>query len=386
MERKNIIKQYKNPSGTRSGVVVDDDGNEAHFSLGTKNKREADKILSEPQFMKLQQALSLSGLPAQVQRDAMLSALKNRHRRNQDTVTLEQAADLWKDAVTLARSESTISSSLTYLHRFLREFKLEKKLPQDITAEMVDQFVNPKDGQIKRTTRRRRLYVISTFLDWCMDPSRMWVLENVVRAGYGVKVKAQQMTQAQRMIKSPEPWTQEAWDKFMRQLDHDIATIEADLVEARPGTPKEQELHTRMRRRCFWKVAATVAIETGLRLSDIANLEWESVKIKYLYLYTKKTDTPVQLEMTDGVKSALASVRGFNETYVFPDERDMINDPSRRSTLSKDFAHTLSRYGLSEYTFHGLRHTYAMNHRNEWDLPAKMGHASGETTKIYTNH
>ena len=143
----------------------------------------------------------------------------------------------------------------------------------------------------------------------------------------------------------------------------------------------------------FWRYAIGFSRFAGLRLSDIATLEWDCLSDpNHVVVWTRKGQRRVKVPLTGAnaatgagrLKSMIKKIPSTNSTYVFPDQRITQLDPKRRSLLPTQFSRILSRNIIFGCSFHGLRHTYATEMYNKGiDMPhiaSFMGHANAKTT------
>jgi integrase len=139
----------------------------------------------------------------------------------------------------------------------------------------------------------------------------------------------------------------------------------------------------------FWRAAIVLADSFGLRLSDIAALQWASFRGDRITVVTEKSNTTVELEVPPSVSEMLAGLPKLDPTYVFPVQAAIIQDTRKRARLSADFTRELSRVGIAGRSFHGLRRRFGQKHAalgaSVDEIRRKMGHRNVETTKVYLN-
>ena len=91
--------------------------------------------------------------------------------------------------------------------------------------------------------------------------------------------------------------------------------------------------------------------------------------------------------MTSRVLRLIASIQTGDQKYVFPNEREIVNDVNRRALLSVNFGRFLKSVGLDGYSFHSLRATYATTMANQGatldEIAEALGHKGTEVTKAY---
>ena len=154
-----------------------------------------------------------------------------------------------------------------------------------------------------------------------------------------------------------------------------------------------------------WLGAILLGATSGLRLSDVANLCWESVDIDagLLRIETRKTGKVVILPMHSNFASWLsARPRGIGKAPVFPELAGKHTAGSRG--LSVQFHDIATKAGITgrvvtregkgrttnSKTFHALRHTFVSSLANAGvapDIRQKLaGHSSTAAHGIYTHH
>jgi integrase len=154
-----------------------------------------------------------------------------------------------------------------------------------------------------------------------------------------------------------------------------------------------------------WQGAILLGVTSGLRLSDLANLCWQSVDMEAsrLRIETMKTGRVVVLPMHPDFASWLSTrSRGIGKAPVFPDLAGKF--VGGRRGLSVQFREIVSKAGIvgrvvtregkgratNSKTFHALRHTFVSALANAGvapDIRQKLaGHASAEVHGIYTHH
>ncbi|MHC1764589.1 MAG: tyrosine-type recombinase/integrase [Verrucomicrobiia bacterium] len=106
-------------------------------------------------------------------------------------------------------------------------------------------------------------------------------------------------------------------------------------------------------------------------------------------IWADKSNTRVQLPVTDWVIELLGTLPRSDETYVLPNERAIANDPVRRATLSMAFGRFFRRFGFRGVSFHGLRTSYAttmaLQGAGLQTIAERLGHKSIHTTTVYVS-
>ncbi len=142
---------------------------------------------------------------------------------------------------------------------------------------------------------------------------------------------------------------------YARRLDRNLPESPTSGLE---WYPEKKTLNAPIRDLVAWKkevnkisnpvhrTAYTLALFTGLRRSEIENLEWNRIEQDAIYFPTTKSGREFWLPITDEHHKILDQVRGLDERWVFP---------SRSVTghiVCWDHDHVPG-------TLHSLRHTFA---------------------------
>lgn len=135
------------------------------------------------------------------------------------------------------------------------------------------------------------------------------------------------------------------------------------------------------------KPIAALAVNTGMRKSEILNLKWIDIDFKrnLLYLIETKNGERREIPINETVKETLMKVlKHPHSPYVFCSE---IGKPYANVRTSFDTA--LKRAGIKDFRFHDLRHTFAshlvmlgIDLRTVQEL---MGHKTIEMTLRYSH-
>ena len=155
-----------------------------------------------------------------------------------------------------------------------------------------------------------------------------------------------------------------------------------------------------------WKGAILCGAYTGLRLRDVADLEWGAItwKEQKITVTTRKTREDVSVPIHPQFASWLQKqTRGIGKAPVFPTLTG--KSGAGKSGLSMQFKRIMERAGIrgrilreangagrsqSSLSFHSLRHTFNAALANA-GVPVEIrqkltGHASAEMNAIYTHH
>jgi integrase len=159
-----------------------------------------------------------------------------------------------------------------------------------------------------------------------------------------------------------------------------------------------------------WKSAILFAYYTGIRLSDVAQMQWESIDItrKFIRFTPSKTGKPLEIPLHPELERELLKRPGIGRAYLFPTLAANLNknkgSTGGRNGLSGQFRSIMERAGVtgsirqrddgsravSSLSFHSLRHSFNSAMANAGvaqEIRQKLtGHSSVETNKVYTHH
>jgi integrase/recombinase XerD len=138
-----------------------------------------------------------------------------------------------------------------------------------------------------------------------------------------------------------------------------------------------------------------VAIDTGMRISEIANLELSELDLAAKTILIKQSKTTRQRlvvfhTFTQNCLAQWLALRGavtFKAVFISGRNGRMIGVLTRFG-ISLILRRRLSEAGLQHFRFHDLRHAYAIfslqNGASLLDVQKQLGHASIATTNVYT--
>lgn len=139
------------------------------------------------------------------------------------------------------------------------------------------------------------------------------------------------------------------------------------------------------------KPCVTIAIDTGLRQSNICGLQWSEVNLLTRSIIIAadkmKNSEYIGIPLTERacqIFRELKKVRAISD-HVFHDNGKMIYPVK----LQRAFRQALSAAGISNFHFHDLRHTFAsmlvQSGVDIYTVQKLMGHKDGRMTKRYAH-
>jgi integrase len=179
-----------------------------------------------------------------------------------------------------------------------------------------------------------------------------------------------------------------------RNVDKDVFTPEqiAGLINAAPSED--------------WKGAILCGYYTGLRLRDVADLQWNAIDLEEQTILVtprktrKDVTVPIHLELASWLRN---QTRGIGKAPVFPSLAD--KSGAGKSGLSMQFKRIMEHAKIkgrllreatgagrsqSSLTFHSLRHSFNSAMANAGvtsEIRQKLtGHASAQMNSQYTHH
>jgi integrase len=280
-------------------------------------------------------------------------------------VTCELALAEWVTWRSNAAAPNTVRTQELCLRQFLKRIDAMKWPVNRLTFELLDDFVNAKDDPTGASNRSIRVASLRSF--FTLLTAKAYYVGNPAAM---VEVRMNNLSHEQKEKIPRVPFSE-------REFRHVVA-------------------HTTG----FWNAAVRLAYWAGLRLTDIACMEWASVSPDEVIVWTRKTHTRVALPVSDpllgggDLRCLFFELMEHNrdKEYVFPEERETALDPAKRAKHSVYFSRQLSALGIEGKSFHCLRHSFATRldkaGKTIEDIGRVMGHSpkGAEVTKGYIHH
>jgi integrase len=107
------------------------------------------------------------------------------------------------------------------------------------------------------------------------------------------------------------------------------------------------------------KPVVIVALNTGMRISEILGLHWENVDFerRFIFIERSKNGRSRKVPMNSEVRKALAGLPRNGAEFIFSKERS--SGPLR--SVRTAFLNALKKAKIANVRFHDLRHTFATN-------------------------
>jgi integrase len=285
------------------------------ISTGTKSRAAARKMIKAANLEEVQMAAQANLLTAEA-----ITRLKAGKR-----VTVAGALKDYLETLPLrGYRASTINHETAVLNRWSEDMKLAALPIGAVEDKHIDKFINGRhDG--KYTTRIRQLSAIRVFLRFCLD--RGWIAVNPAAT---MAVATDSMPQAMLLEEETKPFTDDEVKKILASDDA----------------------------RGFWHAATLIGWHTGLRLSDVATLQWDSLRGDRIQVFTSKGRSLVDMELSPELKSLFAIWPRGDSRYVF--QGQAAEALAGSSNLSQQFRRLCIGLGIEGKSFSSLRHGFAM--------------------------
>jgi integrase len=364
---KKIEGKYHTPVHSR--------GKTKWISTGSSSKQEAERVVAESGVARLNVAAKAGRLT----RKAIGQILTGKN------LTCLKALEEYGKAKSTNKAPKTIANNLLVIGNWLKEMRLESTPPSAVTAPQISKWINNPALTWKRSTRQVALASVRTFFEFCAN--RGWIVADVSQ---DVELDYDVMSHGQKEQDEKQPFTDEEVKRIIGELRKDWNRAQTD----------KHELFRDAGDVLFWLVAMSIGKETGLRLSDIAKLEWRSFSDPgVLAVWTGKTNKRIEHPISEAVQHLISEIPVTDADYLFPAQRAIITDVAKRSGLSVQFSRLLEKLGIEGKSFHSLRHfkaTHAFAKMDKEKLAAKLaevlsidqiaallGHSDKKTTKGY---
>lgn len=319
-------------------------GTEGNVNLGTTDFAKATELVKEMRVKELETVSSIVNLTHEVV--TQIVAGKD--------FPLSEAIKTWETSCTSSRvlSPTTVYANRNFLTAWAKDVGIYDQPLSSVQPKHVSDYLNR--GGEKRSSAVRKLAAIRSFFGYCQEEGLLYRNPAGKRL---VKVTYNAFKHEEIEPKEREVFTEEELRTLLCHSDN------------------------------FWNCAIVLSKETGLRLGDIARLEWASFKDGRLIVWTDKADKRVDIPVSPAISRAMGALSSTGIEYCFPEQREIALDPARRALLSVQFSRLCAKAGVSGKSFHCLRHTNATNlvsgGMDRQDVAKRLGHSSPTTTDGY---
>tara|TARA_R100000808_G_scaffold24814_1_gene58525 strand:- start:17226 stop:18113 length:888 start_codon:yes stop_codon:yes gene_type:complete len=291
----------------------------------------------------------------EIRRSRRSGAYRGRNTSSAPLVT--DAMTKWsKWLAGIGRSGRTVETSIGNVMRFISEASLSTKRVDKITELDINKYINDPGDSRKYSTRKVILSSIRSLFYYCVAEG--WVKRDPSML---VEVNLNALTHAQKEIVPRGTFSVEEYKKVYAKADG------------------------------FWKFAIALGRNAGLRLSDIAMLEWGSIAEPGLVtVWTRKGRRRVQVPINATLTKLLGKIPKDDGRWCFPEQAEIMQSVKRRALLSVQFKRLCESCGVEGRVFHELRHTYASDMAKKGKtlphIANMLGHVNLHTTQGYTDH
>lgn len=275
-------------------------------------------------------------------------------------LTTEDIVKAWSEWVEIRVAPTTFATYQTHIRTFVEVLGLAKQPLSFATEKAIHDHVN--DGKSSLNTATVRLAAIKSLFRFAN--AKGFIVGNAAEL---VEVDRRAMSVQQLEPKHFEPLSE---DDYRKALGHFAG---------------------------FWRDATVLGYCCGLRLIDVCLFEWDSFTATELIVYPSKSDKKrlalqlsdpliVRPELRETIDRLLAGQRE-HEQFVWPEQAAFYITPQAHS-YSDYYSRQMKKLGVMNCTFHSLRTAFARRLRAAGkkieDVAKAMGHASTDTTAIYT--
>lgn len=303
------------------------------------------------------------------------------------------------------RSPKLIAEVEITLGAWVREMKLDAVSPASVTQEQIAAWVNDPEKERGMGARQVALGHLHTFFSFLT--ANGWVSSDPSQA---VGIDHSVLSHEQKEPGDRQPFTLAEVEQLESHLKSQLYDTEQDMIRIEKDenyTAKGREaaltkLQLKHDGLFFWLFAVRCSSTTGLRLSDIAGLEWRCFSAPgKLVVWMDKTNQRIEHNLPETLETMVTQIAVADPKYIFPVQRAIINNVKRRSLLSTTFTRLCRSIGIMGRSFHSLRHTFAtQSHKGDdktallakladtlsmSEIKTLLGHASAKTTKKYVH-
>lgn len=341
----------KNEHGRWEVRLRGPDGRIRSISTHQTDRDQAKKVIREAKIAQIETASEAGVLTQEV-----VQVLIGGNR-----FSVKEAIDPWERWMLLQHhSPNSIENAVMWVTAWATWAKVIHRKISSVTEEDIDPWINAP-GRQKAGTRRQMLSAIRSFFRFVS--AKGWMLANPAEL---VSVSMGDLLHDQKEVQKKPVFT------------NDEINLLLNLTKPDGERPSN-----------FWHAAIAIARWTGLRLGDVACLEWSCLATGgKIIVWTQKRDKRVELPLEPvELAEAIGMVNQQDPQWMFPQARNIIRDPKRRSMLSMQFSKICDRCGIVGHSFHGLRATY-ITRCKEAGIPMPhiaqaVGHSDVSTTEGY---
>jgi len=345
------MKIVKNKSGDYSVKYKDINGTLRSTHLRTRDRKEANKLVKDLRISELEDAGKLGVLSA----DVITKIVGSKSMKFWDVVE-----EYKKHMEFSATSQNSIYTMTSIYEQFGKAYKCIDKPIASISEKDIYDYLNKNDGT-SLSMRALRKSTMSQL--WNFAQIKMYVMTNPLMF---LKIDNSKLTHKQKTPKERDIFLKKEVDKIIKNAPY------------------------------FFRQATAISYWTGLRLADIASLEWDSIRNrKKMVVWTIKRDKLVSIDTTSQyfgsgiIQQVLSEIDVEDKVYCFPEWHDIITNPKTRSKPSVYFKRLCERLDIYGRSFHCLRHSCITRLDKAGlsleDIGKAVGHSNTKTTEGYVH-
>lgn len=326
---------------------------------------------------------------------------------NQIMLQFEEAEKQGRqERLTMKRVRDTLSQIYASLHN--------EELPADETGPFLLQWLERKESELAESSLPEYRQTVNQFLEF-IGPKKDKPLDAIT--------KAIVTNWRDSLLKRVSPATARKLIAFLRAAFNDairegrarenpVLNVRVKKVQGQRRMPFTSEQIGRLLAAADqeWQGMILTACCTGVRLGDIASLDWESINLEAqeIRFSATKTGQDMKIPIADQLHECLCRLPSFDTGGpVFP-EISATYARAGTSSLSGQFRRIMERAGLvkkethektgdgrdtkrtvNKLSFHSLRHCFVSNLKmsGAGDSVAKelAGHSSDAVSRVYTH-
>lgn len=321
-------------------------------------------------------------------------------------MTLAKAVEPFREWMkSRGRAPKTIEENTITLTAWMREMKLESLPPTTITGTHIAGWINDADKARGQGSRKIALGHLRTFFAFCC--SNGWVSADPSQA---VGIDFSVLSHDQKEPVQRQPFTPDELERLTAYLKSELEVIGLEMTRVEQTDDysdtgrvvKLTNLGGKNSELFFWLFAVRVSSTTGLRLSDIAGLEWRCFgEPGKIVVWMDKTNRRIEHILTPELEAMVTQILVNSPTHLFPDQHAIISDVKRRALLSVQFTRICERIGILGKSYHSTRHAAANEKYHAIDkddlakrlaetlsmsqIKALLGHSNASTSRLYVH-
>lgn len=266
----------------------------------------------------------------------------------------------------LGWKNNTIDSAYMAIKRVCNDLEVNDKPVHSINERKLDDYYHSRTD-LKLSSLYKTMFHVGRWLDYC-------VTQNYCDRNYNEGVRIRHAA-----------FPISAHDKRPKNVIEDadyyklLEFINSDKVRWIYGD------------QTFWNFAVILSRRTGMRLSDVCLVRWESFKEpgKIIYIQQKTGRRCEHPHVHHEICDALLTVPRTDDIFMFPKMCLFYGDRLRQCMLSWQFARLVIESRINRTSFHCLRHTYITEQlsmgRSIEEVQYLVGHQSQKTTWRYVH-